>query len=317
MKRKIPFETTILVVLIALLEFSCVSPLIQAEMDGWFLDVYTQKAPYDGRGLDKWSDSFATLDAVILYANVTFNGAPVQNVLVSFQVLGPPNSLHNISFYFSASTNSIGIANTSFTIPWPIEDPETTVFGVWAVFAYSDYASDSLFFRVGRIIDIVSLTGVDADPPQGGWLSVQLSLVNIAMTSKNATLVIVAFDSAGIINTLVVENLVISSLGANFSYVVQVPVWAKVGVGRVDVSVLTLAGAPYCPQVSASFFISLFGDLNFDGRVDIGDIARVEAAFGSFPGHPRWDVFADVSKDGRVDILDLALVSSCFGSFVV
>jgi len=54
-------------------------------------------------------------------------------------------------------------------------------------------------------------------------------------------------------------------------------------------------------------------DLNYDGRVDIQDLARVSAAFGSFIGHPRYNAEYDINKDGRIDIQDVARVSSQFG----
>ncbi len=54
-------------------------------------------------------------------------------------------------------------------------------------------------------------------------------------------------------------------------------------------------------------------DLNGDGVVDIKDLATVAVAFGSFPGHPRWNDLADVNKDEKVDIKDVLVVASNFG----
>ena len=55
------------------------------------------------------------------------------------------------------------------------------------------------------------------------------------------------------------------------------------------------------------------GDINRDGKVDIQDIARVSAAFGSYPGYPRWNPLGDLNNDGRIDILDLAKTCANFG----
>lgn len=57
----------------------------------------------------------------------------------------------------------------------------------------------------------------------------------------------------------------------------------------------------------------LVGDVNGDGKVDGKDIAIVAQAFGSYPGHPRWNSAADINGDNVVNSLDLALVAVNFG----
>ena len=64
------------------------------------------------------------------------------------------------------------------------------------------------------------------------------------------------------------------------------------------------------PLLNTVFFP---GDKNYDGKVDILDIALACKAFGSTPEHPRWNPIADVTKDGQIDILDIAAVAYYFG----
>ncbi len=54
-------------------------------------------------------------------------------------------------------------------------------------------------------------------------------------------------------------------------------------------------------------------DLDDDGDVDITDIAIVALAFGSYPGHDRWNEPADVNKDEMVCMRDIVLVALNFG----
>ncbi|MDH5374423.1 MAG: BMP family ABC transporter substrate-binding protein [Candidatus Bathyarchaeota archaeon] len=54
-------------------------------------------------------------------------------------------------------------------------------------------------------------------------------------------------------------------------------------------------------------------DLNFDGKVNILDIATAAKAFGSYPGHGRWDPMVDVNGDNKIDIRDIARVAKNFG----
>ena len=65
--------------------------------------------------------------------------------------------------------------------------------------------------------------------------------------------------------------------------------------------------------------IRVLGDMDGDGVVDGKDITIISRAFGSYPGHPRWNPDADITgfeylvPDGYVDAKDLALVSKNFG----
>ena len=288
---------------------------VKGESPGWQVDVYTQKEPYNGVGLGEASDSFAPHQTVLLYANVTYNMGPVQNVQVSFLVRGPLNSVQNYTLSLSATTNTVGVAETSFTLPWSPQDPETITLGLWTVTAYIDNASDSLSFKVGWIVDLASLHVVDEDPPQGGWLDVHVSLTNLAMTSKEATLALISFDSSrNIINSSVLENIEVGVDGSNLSIRVKIPYWATVGVGTLNASVYLPSGEPYSPtMLSVTFLISLFGDMNGDNKVDMKDVGAAALAFGSYPEHARWNSLADLNKDNKVDMVDIALIARNFG----
>jgi len=48
-------------------------------------------------------------------------------------------------------------------------------------------------------------------------------------------------------------------------------------------------------------------------RVDMKDIAIAAMAFGSYPGHPRWNLIVDINQDNHVDMRDIALIARNFG----
>jgi len=64
---------------------------------------------------------------------------------------------------------------------------------------------------------------------------------------------------------------------------------------------------------NGSISVKWLTDLNGDRKVDIRDIVIVALAYGSYPGHPRWNPVADLNKDSIVDIRDLAMVAKDFG----
>lgn len=57
----------------------------------------------------------------------------------------------------------------------------------------------------------------------------------------------------------------------------------------------------------------LQSDLNFDLKVDIKDLAIAAEAFGSYPGHPKWNPVADLNQDDKVDIRDLVAIAKSYG----
>jgi hypothetical protein len=50
-----------------------------------------------------------------------------------------------------------------------------------------------------------------------------------------------------------------------------------------------------------------------DFKVDMRDVGRVGKAFGSSPGHPRWDPVCDVNHDFKVDMRDIGNIARKFG----
>jgi|Deesub1362A_J573_1020465.scaffolds.fasta_scaffold04359_2 hypothetical protein len=81
-------------------------------------------------------------------------------------------------------------------------------------------------------------------------------------------------------------------------------------------SLLSSDGTPILHTAVDGYFSNFNPyDINQDGIVDIWDIAIVAMAFGSYPGHERWNPDADVNDDGYVDIIDMTLVAQHFGEY--
>ena len=59
--------------------------------------------------------------------------------------------------------------------------------------------------------------------------------------------------------------------------------------------------------------VRYFGDTNGDNRVDIQDVYNAASAFGSYPGHPRWDPTVDMDRNGIIDISDVFAIATHFG----
>ena len=261
------------------------------------IDLYTQKGPHDGRGLTQPSDAFAPQDEVFLYAEAMYNEDPVENRLVAFEIYGPINSVFNVTLSRTGTTNASGIASVSFRLPWPAEDAETVTFGVWTVYAVVEIAEesvqDTLTFRVGWIVDIVSLVTVNVGlQPQTRFsretcVGVELGLRNIAMLPRRATLTLVTYDSLSVpIGDIAFNDFELEPGDTYFYFhcVLSIPTWAELGAATVRAMAYTApladGGVAYCPEVDTVFLITwcdvaVVSVVPSATAVDVGDLVNV------------------------------------------
>ena len=240
---------------------------LRAYAEGWKIDLYTNKVPYDGRGLNQQSDAFEPQELVKLYARVTYNEWPRPNWPVAFQVLNPLGETVTVG---NSQTNESGIASFSFRIPWPSEGVEQRIFGNWKAVATfkidEDTFNDTLTFRVGWIIQVTEIKTLNAEfiPKtvflKGETIVFNLTVENIALTDKSAVVVVNAFDSINcpIIHVVYAGKLVVFQPGESFIQVIsKVPDNATVGRATVFAAAYTAlpeyGGVAYSPACKSHF----------------------------------------------------------------
>jgi hypothetical protein len=198
------------------------------------IDVYTEDyrwpdytAVKDGTGEGEPADAFMPQENIDLYAYVYYNGDPVQNKLVEFDIWGPANPIGRFHFTRTAisSNGSVwsedegawipmpeGVAWIAFRVPWPCTDADVRVFGVWNItvkVALPDVKpgeetvyTDFVFFKVGYIVKIVDLWTYDVTGPADEFkkcetIGVAVDVTSIALGARNATLVVALYDDVG------------------------------------------------------------------------------------------------------------------------
>jgi hypothetical protein len=62
--------------------------------------------------------------------------------------------------------------------------------------------------------------------------------------------------------------------------------------------------------------ITIPGDVNIDGQVDIFDAIRLSMAFGSRPPNPNFNPNADINSDGTIDLFDAILLAGHYGQHI-
>jgi len=250
---------------------------------GRVIDLFTQKAPFDGKGANQSSDAFEPQELVLLYALVTYNDFPVALKLVSFQANGPPNTLENITVTGSATTNDSGIAEFSFRIAWPSTNPEAKVLGEWHAVATVSIADqtvvDTLTFQVTWILRITSITTLNAsfEPknkfPRRSPIVFDVVVENIARVAKVATIAIDVLDELQhpIIH-IQKENMLFQPGQTHLNASSQIPANATIGQATAWASAYTApveqGGTLYSPAVYTTFEII--------GSVSVRDVSITE-----------------------------------------
>jgi hypothetical protein len=118
-------------------------------------------------------------------------------------------------------------------------------------------------FKVGWIIEILSVAPVDSTYHKNEDMFFTLSIKNIALTTRTATLTIVVYDECKVpIGQIVVPDWSIEARATvDYGTITSIPVpaWAFVGTAKVYANAFTalpsLNGVPYCPEQSAEFLI--------------------------------------------------------------
>jgi len=250
---------------------SCSSLNANSEMpSGRCIDLFTNKKPFSGKGLNQPSDAFAPQEKVVLYAFVTYNGYPVIGKLVAYEIHGPPNPLRNFTLYRTAVTNESGIAETSFIVPWIWDGSQKSIFGTWNVTATVDIAgqivSDNLSFKVGWIIEVSDFktTNSNFEPKnkfnRGEFIYFKFKVKNIAFTEKTATFVVsVSDDLCVVLGQIILENENVPSGEKIICFgKILIPQWASVGEGKAVLGAYNRIDdklIPLCPSISTTFKI--------------------------------------------------------------
>jgi PKD repeat protein len=226
---------------------------------GAALDLTSNKE-VNGLGPGQPSDAFAPQELVILYAKVTYNGEPVANKLVGFEVKDPNGTP---VIYRANVTDESGVAWVEFRLP------SNPPFGDWLAIAKVEVAQtivgDTMPFKVGWIVSIVSVEPDQGSYAKGEEASFTVTLKNIAKTTKTVVLTITVYDACGVpIYAAAVPDWSIEGEATKlFTFTdVLIPNWAFISPppAYVYVNVFTdtpqYGGVPYCPEGSTWFLIT-------------------------------------------------------------
>jgi hypothetical protein len=239
-------------------------------------------APYGGQGPNHWMDIVFPQSWLYLHANVTYNYWPVQSKDVGFEIEGPYEHLPNGTYVplqryqiwakFTATTDSNGVANYAFRMPWPCEDPDG-ITGVWKITSTVTIAdvvvSDIMMFYYERLVDIVSVTTDSYGYYHDECVKVTVSYRTHSVEYYPALFAVVITDDLGVPFGMALYGP-IQVGGATFctwkpdefTVTICIPKWAYAGNGYVHVSVYdkdpTEGGEALAPEFTPAPEINIY-----------------------------------------------------------
>lgn len=236
------------------------------------IDVYIcdYPAPHGGQGLNETADLVQPQQLVCLCAKVTYMGDPVQHKLVCFEIRSPDWDYIFVRFNY---TDENGIAYICFRIPWPCDDPESIVFGIWTVVASVDIGEvtvkDWLWFKVNYKVVIDKVVAI------GDIYKYQLNCWNISFWTyleqpRWVLVTVVLYDDLDVPVAMTAAWFFIGGVPHSewceklyYEWIVclWIPKWTFLGEGKIYVNILTTwqwdCGHAITPEGSATFPILL------------------------------------------------------------
>jgi hypothetical protein len=166
------------------------------------------------------------------------------------------------------------------------------------------------------LIQDVAITNVQ---PSKDWVYEGWE-VNINVTAKNKGNLNETFTVAAYYDGTEIGNLTINDLPSGNETIV-VFTWNTEGVppcfnytitGRAEILPYEM-NTTNNEYVDGYVMVRMLGDINGDGKVNVQDLFAVSKAFGSYPGHPRWDPDMDINQDYVINVVDLFAIAKDFG----
>jgi hypothetical protein len=165
------------------------------------------------------------------------------------------------------------------------------------------------------VLKDIAITNVvpSAYLPYEGWLvDITVTVKNQGETNENFE--VKAYYDDSLIGTAPLSLASLEEINLHFTWDIATAELYRNYTIRAEATLLPLE----YNETNNSFIdgvvqARLMGDINNDRTVDIVDVSFVAYAFGSYPGHPRWDEEADLNLDSFVDIQDVGSVAFNFG----
>lgn len=246
-------------------------------------------------------------------------------------VAKPPTASPNYTITFDASSSSAeGYGDTITSYAWDFGDTQGAT-GKIVQHSYPHIGNYTVILNVtdsegfwnttSKIIRIaitrdIALTHIQClDEVYSDWL------VTITVIVKNQGTMPETFNVTAYNNTSVIEVRTITELGALEQSTVTFT-WDTTGI-TPPTNRTIWAEATAVPNetdttnnvlIYGITLVKMLGDVAYNRQIDIYDVVRICASYGSESSDPEWDPQADLIPNGEIDIYDVVVVCSKYGT---
>ena len=245
--------------------------------------------------------SYTIEEDIILYGYVKLDDKPVNNASVAVEIRDPAATPVMVR---TLSTNSSGMYSTVFKLS--SETPTGTYTVNASCSIGSNKATSTTSFVLERVSSLTITVYMGKSTYKAGDTVTMFGEVKQGGTSLIGVLVAVEVEDSQ--KTPVVMRVLETDNHGVYSLTFQLPPTCPTGTYTVHVST-TFEGQNAASTTTFNVNQELSADVNQDGTVNTIDLTLIALAWGSYPGHPRWDERCDLDGNKIINIIDITLAA--------
>lgn len=241
-------------------------------------------------------------EEVVIYGLILYGGTPLPNIAVAIEVRDPTATPIVTR---SIQTNSSGAYAMSFELQ------EGALAGNYSVHVSCSFNEEKAFNTTTFKLKQTSILAITVTTDKQRYNLGENITIRGSVTLNKVGLqqALVAIEVQNPNATPIVVRVLRTDDNGNYSLTFLVPNGSPRGNYTIH------ASTSYEEKTAKATAIFTIGgqagsaDINGDGKVNIIDLTIVALAFGSYPGHPRWNPLCDLDGNNLINIVDLALVA--------
>lgn len=241
-------------------------------------------------------------EEVVISGLVLYGGNPISNITVAIEVRDPTASPIVIR---SVKTNSSGVYSVSFELQ------EGALAGNYSAHVSCSFNEENAFNTTTFKLKQTSILAITVTTDKQRYNLGENITIKGSVTLNKVGLpeALVAIEVQNPNATPIVVRVLRTDNNGNYSLTFLVPTGSPKGNYTIH------ASTSYGEKTAKATAIFTIGsqagsaDINGDGKVNIIDLTIVALAFGSHPGHPRWNPLCDLDGNNLINIVDLMLVA--------